>query len=57
MRKNIEFTENLMEEKVNNAANKLADIKHQIEEIYDNQIDPDYIEQKIMDLEDRSRTN
>ena len=57
LRKSIEFTENQLKEKVNNAENKLADIEHRIEEIYDYQIDPDYIEQKPIDLEDRSRRN
>ena len=55
MRKSIEFTENQLEEKVKNAENKLADIEHRINEIYDYQIDPDYVERKLIDLEDRSR--
>ena len=57
MRKSIEFTENQVEEKVNNAENKQADIEHRIEEIYDYQIDPEYVEQKLIDLEDTSRRN
>ena len=57
MRKSIELTENQLEEKVNNPEHKLADIEHQIEEIYDYQIDPEYVEQKVIDLEDRSRRN
>ena len=57
MRKSIEFTENQVEEKVNNAENKKADIEHRIEEIYDYQIDPEYVEQKLIDLEDTSRRN
>ena len=43
--------------KPNNAENKLADIEQQTEETYDYQIDPDYVEQKLRDLEDRSRRN
>ena len=57
MRKSIEFIENQLEQKVNNVENKLADIKHRMEEICDYQIDPDYVEQKLIDLEDRSRRN
>ena len=53
MRKSIELTEKQLEEKVNNAKNKLADIEHLIEEICDCQIYPDYVEQKLIDLEDR----
>ena len=57
MRKSIEFTENQLEEKVNNAENKLTDIEHRIEEIYDYKIDPDNVVQKLIDLEDRSKRN
>ena len=42
---------------MNHPEHKLADIEHQIEEIYDYQIDPEYVEQKVIDLEDRSRRN
>ena len=51
--KSIEFTENQLKEKVNNAENKLAYIEHWIEEIYDYQIELDYVEEKLIDLEDR----
>ena len=57
MRKSIEFTGNQLEEKVNNAESNLADIEHRIEEIYDYQIDQEYVEQKLIDLADRSRRN
>ena len=40
-----------------NNENKLADIEQQLEEIYDYQIDLGYVEQKPIDLEDRSRRN
>ena len=53
----VEFAENQTEEKVNNVENKLADIEHRAEEIYDYQINPDYVEQKLIVLEDRSRRN
>ena len=33
---------------------KIADIKHWIGDIYNYQIDPDYFEQKLINLEDRS---
>ena len=50
LRKSIEFTENQLEEKVKIAESKLADIEHRIKELYDYQIDPEYVE-------DRSRRN
>ena len=48
MTKSIEFTKNHLEEKVNKAENKV---------IYDYRIYPDYVEHKLIDLEDRSRRN
>ena len=57
MRKSIEFTENQLEEKVNNAKNKLVVIEQRIEEIYYYQIDLDHVKQKLIDLDDRSRRN
>ena len=54
MRKSIEFTENQLEEKKNNTENKLADIEHRTEKIYDYQID---VEQELIGLDDRSRRN
>ena len=42
---------------MSNAENKLADIEHQVEEIYDYQIDSDYVEEKLIVLEDRPRRN
>ena len=41
----------------NNAKNKLADIEHRIEELYDYQIYLNYVKQKLIDVEDRSRRN
>ena len=40
----MEFTENQLEEKVNNAESKLADNEHRIKEIYDYQTDLEYVE-------------
>ena len=57
MRKSIEFTENQLEEKVDKAPNKLADIEHGTEEIYYYQIGPGYVKEKIIDLEDSSSRN
>ena len=51
LRKNIDITENQLEEKVNNAESKLPCIEHAAEEIYDCQIDPGYVKQKLIDQE------
>ena len=42
---------------MNNVENKLVDIKHQIEKIYDYQFDLDYAEEKLIDLGNRLRRN
>ena len=42
---------------MNNAENKLVDTEQRIEEIYDYQIDVDYVQQKLIDPEDRSKRN
>ena len=42
---------------MNNTENKLADMEKRFEEIYDYQTDPDYVEQRLIDLEYRSRIN
>ena len=56
MRKRIELRENELQEKVNNAENKLEQkIKHRIEEIYDSNIHLDYLKQNLIYLEDRTR--
>ena len=55
--KSIKLTENQLEEKMNNVENKLVDIKHQIEKIYDYQFDLDYAEEKLIDLDNRLRRN
>ena len=57
LRKSIEFTENQLQEKVKHAENKLVHIEQRIKRIYDYQIGPDYVEQKLIDLDDRSRRN
>ena len=36
---------------------KVGSLEEKVEEIYDYQIDPDEVEKKLMDLEDRSRGN
>ena len=36
---------------------KVSSLEEKVEEIYDYQVDPDEIEKKLTDLEDRSRRN
>ena len=60
----MEFTLNDLEEKVNNVEENMCKVKEDLKEIYDYQIDPDYvndslvdIKKKLTELEDRSRRN
>ena len=42
---------------MNNVENKLVDIKHQIERIFDYQVDLEYAEEKLIGLDNRLRRN
>ena len=60
----MEFTQNDLEERVNNVEENMYKVKEDLKEIYDYQIDPDYvndslvdIKNKLTELEDRSRRN
>ena len=64
LKKSMEFTQNDLEEKVNNVEENMCKVKEDLKEIYDYQIDPDYvndslvdIKKKLTELEDRSRRN
>ena len=54
LKKNIEFTEEVLEEKVQKMR-RVSSLEEKVDEIYDYQIDPDEVEKKLTDLEDRSR--
>ena len=57
LKKSIEFTEEVLEEKVQTMHRKVSSLQEKVEEIYDYQIDPDEVQKKLTDLEDRSRRN
>ena len=57
IKKSIEFTEEILEGKVRNMQRNVSSFEEKIDEIYDYQIDPDEVEKKLTDLEDRSRRN
>ena len=57
LKKSIEFTENLPEEKVQKCQEKAEHLDERIREIYECQLDPEYVHTKLVDLEDRSRRN
>ena len=55
LKKSIEFTENVLEEKVLKCQEKAEHLDERIREIYEWQLDPEYIHNKSVDLEDRSK--
>ena len=64
LKKSMEFTQNDLEERVNNVEENMCKVKEDLKEIYEYQIDPDYvndsladIRNKLTELEDRSRRN
>ena len=57
LKDSIEFTENVIEQKVEKLETELDDLKVKVPEIWDYQINPDYIQHNLVELEDRSRQN
>ena len=57
LRQSIEHTEKVLEDKVARVEENLGHIESRVQEIYDYQLDPTFIEDKLIDLEDRSRRN
>ena len=57
LKKSIEFTDNVLEEKVQNIKEKAEHLDERIREIYEWQLDPEYVHNKLVELEDRSRRN
>ena len=54
LRQSIEDTENVLEDKVARVEENLAHIESRVQEMYEYQLDPTFIEDKLIDLEDRS---
>ena len=57
LKKSVEFTGNVLEEKVQKFYDKAEYLDEQIREIYEWQLDPEYVHNKLEDLEDRSARN
>ena len=56
-KKSKEFTEEVLEEKVQTMQKIVSSLEEKVEEIYDYQIDPERVETMVTDLEDRSWRN
>ena len=57
LKKILEFTQNDIEEKVDRVEKRMKKLDSDIQEIYENQTDPIYVQDKLTELEDRSRQN
>ena len=55
LRSSLEFTENVLEEKVKKLEERCENMETELQEFYNNQIGPDYVYNKLVNLEDRSR--
>ena len=53
----LQFTENELKEKIQSLEKKHESICVRVDEVYDTQIDPEFVHNKRIDLEDRSRGN
>ena len=53
----LKFTENVIEKNVEELETKLDNLKGKVQDIWDYQIDPDYSQHKLIELEDRSPRN
>ena len=51
----LEFTQNFIENEAEKLETKLDNLEDKVQDIWDYQIDPDYIQHKLIELEDRSR--
>ena len=52
LRHSIQHTENVLEDKVARVEENLGHIENRVQEMYDYQLDPSFIEDKLIDLED-----
>ena len=57
LRDSLAFTENVIEKKLEKLETELDNPEDKVQDIWDHQIDPDYIQHKLIELEDRSRRN
>ena len=55
LRHSTEHTENVLEDKVARVEENLRRIENRVQEMCDYQLNPSFIEDKLIDLEDRSR--
>ena len=57
LKKNTEFTKNVLDKKVQKCQEKAEHLDERIQEINEWQLDPEYVHNKLVDLQNRSRRN
>ena len=57
LRQSIEHTEKVLQDKGARVEENLGHVESRVQEMYDYQLDPAFIKDKLIDLEDRSRRN
>ena len=55
LRSILEFTENMLEEKVTKLEERCGNLEVELQEFHKNQVDPEYVYNKLVDLEDGPR--
>ena len=53
LKKSLEFTQNDLEEKVADGEKKISTFEIKMNEMYDYQIDPDYVNDNLLELQDK----
>ena len=57
LKNSIEFTQNEVDEKITCFESRLQKTEETLKEVYDYQVDPEYIKERFDEMEDRSRRN
>ena len=55
LKSSLDITENMLEEKVKKLEEQCENMETELQELYNNQKDPEYVYNKLIDLEDRCR--
>ena len=55
LKSSLVFTENMLEEKVQRLEEKYRNLENRYQEPYDTNLEPAYVYNKLVDLEDRSK--
>ena len=57
LKSSLDFTENALEKKVEKLEENMKDVDARVRDVYEYQVEPNYVLDKLAELEDRSRSN